>query len=445
MTLLRIFGGLVLGLLVFAGLLYLLVVVNIVQRLEDPDLYRAAFTETDAYNRIYDEVLVDTAVQDETLDLLGGVGLETQEAVEVLRDVMPPAYLQEQTEANIDRFTGFLSHDLEKLDLYLELRGPLDRVEAVVLDKTEQVITEVQIEEPRTATTDCTADSLQSLADDLADEFAGLSAGQLPESIPSLETLDEDCRRQEFDSWIDQVAGNPQLDSGTARIVEDQRDDLRESFIEGDTRAFLEKAVAPLVSPVIDDSLEEIRQDLQTNDRLDLLEKLSESSDDLSREDIDESAELLRDAVGDASGTGGMVALLVVIAGSLLLAALHIPNPKNMLRWPGLSLLLGGGGCLVVGFVLNSALPSWIGDAAAASSSDTSTALIGLAGDLMESFARQFTAGFIPGAVTVLVIGAVLFGASFFANRLWSTVRGAPSASGADDPYALPPEGRRPW
>lgn len=132
MTILRALCGLTLGLLVFAGLLYLLVVVNIVQRLDDPELYRASFTETDAYNRIYDEVLVDAAVQDQTLDLLGGVGLETQEAIEVLRDVIPPAYLQEQVEANIDRFTGFLSHDLERLNLYLELKEPLDRVEAVI-------------------------------------------------------------------------------------------------------------------------------------------------------------------------------------------------------------------------------------------------------------------------------------------------------------------------
>ena len=216
MTILRVLVSLLLGLVVIAGLLSVLLVVNIAQRLEDSDLYRAAFTETDAYNRIYDEVLVDASVQDQTLDLLGGVGLETQEAVEVLRDVMPPAYFREQTEANIDRFTGFLSHDLERLDLYLELRQPLDRVEAVVLDKAEQVITGLEIEEPRTASTVCTADSVQSLAGNLADELAGLSAGQLPESVPSLETLDEDCRRQEFDNWIDQVASNPQLDSETA-------------------------------------------------------------------------------------------------------------------------------------------------------------------------------------------------------------------------------------
>ena len=63
---------------------------------------------TDAYNRIYDEVLVDEALEDYTGDLLGGIEVEDQdEAVEILRDVMPPAYLREQTEDNIDRFTGF--------------------------------------------------------------------------------------------------------------------------------------------------------------------------------------------------------------------------------------------------------------------------------------------------------------------------------------------------
>ena len=304
-------------------------------------------------------------------------------------------------------------------------------MEAVVLDRTEQVITELRIEEPRTATTDCTADSLQGLADDLADEFASLSAGQLPESVPSLETLDEDCRRRQFDHWIYQVASNPQLDSDTARIIQDERDALRESFIEGDTRAFLEKASAPLVRPVIDDALGEIRQELQMNDRLDLLEKLAESSDGPTREEIHQQAVFIRDTVSTVSGTGGIVALLVVIVGSLLLAALHIPHPKSMLRWSGLPLLFGGGMCLVVGFVLNSVVPSLIRDAVAASSPGTPAAFISLAGDLMESLARQLTAGFIPGAATVVVIGAVLFGASFFTDRLRSIVRGAPSGSGS--------------
>ncbi len=426
MTLLRALGGFILGLVVFAGLLYLLLVANITQRLEDPALYSTALSETDTYNRIYDEVLVDEAFQEQAEGLLGGVDLEAQEAIEVLRDIMPPEYLKEQTEANIDRFTGFLSHDLERLDLYLELKEPLARVEAVVVDQAEQVIAELDVEEPPAATTECTADSLQNLAADLAGEFAGLSDGKLPESVPSLETLDEDCRRQEFDSWIDKVASDPRVDSATARIIEDERDDLRESFVEGDTKAFLEQAAAPLVSPVVDDSLEDLRGDLQPNDRLDLLEKLAENSDSLSREDIDEQAEFLRNSVRTASGTGGVISLVMVIVGSLLLVAIHFPTPTNMLRWPGISLLLGGGVCLVVGLVLNSVLPPRIRDAVASPadySSDIPLSAITLAGDLAESFASQLTSGFLAGAVTVVVVGAVLFGASFFADQIWLTVR----------------------
>ena len=426
MAILRIVASLMLGLVILAGLLCYLLLVNISQRLDDSEVYKDAIDRTDAYNRIYDEVLVDEGVQDQTLDLIGGVDLEAQESIEVLRDVMPPAYLQEQTEANIDRFTGFLSHDLERLDLYLELREPLDRVEAVVLDKTEQVISEIEIEEPGTATTECTADSLQSLAGDLASEFAGLSAGQLPESVPSLETLDEECRRQEFDNWIDQVANNPRIDSETARIIEDEKDDLRQSFIEGDTSAFLEKAAAPLVSSVIDDSLEEIRQDLQMNDRLDLLEELAESSDDLTREDIDEQADSLRGVIGAVNGQIRVAALLLVIVGCVLLGAVHFPRRRAMLLWPGLSLVFGGGVCLIMGFVLNSAIPVGIGNLLAdpaSYSSDVSTAAIGLAGDLSESFARQLTAGIIPASVAVTVIGGVLVVGSLFADVLWPGIR----------------------
>ena len=433
MGILRGLASLILELAIIAGLLYLLVVVNFTQRLEDPELYNAAFTETDAYGRIYDEVLVDAEFQDQSLDLLGGVGLETQQAVEVIRDVMPPAYLQEQTEANINRFTGYLSNDRETLDLYLELQEPLDRVEAVVVDRAEQVITELEIEEPSTATVECTADSVESLAGDLASEFAGLSAGQIPESVPSLETLDEDCRRQEFDNWIGQVTSSPELDSETARIVEDEKDDLRESFIEGDTRAFLEKAAAPLIGPVIDDSLEELRQDFQIDDRLDLLDMVADSFDNITRPDIDREAASLRDTLSAASGIGRIVAFLVVIVGSLLLAAIHVPNLTSMLRWPGLTLILGGGASLVTGFVLNSLIPGWFIVFVSTSSSDSTTAFINLAADLMESLARQFTGGFIPGAVIVLVIGAVLFGASYFADRLRAMAGGAPSGSGTND------------
>ena len=44
---------------VVAGLLFYLVVVKFTQRLEDPQVYNAAISDTGAYTRIYDEVLTD--------------------------------------------------------------------------------------------------------------------------------------------------------------------------------------------------------------------------------------------------------------------------------------------------------------------------------------------------------------------------------------------------
>ena len=434
-TILRVLAGVFLGLVVFAGLLYLLLLVNITGRLQDPEIYRTAFTETDAYNRIYDEVLVDEAVQEHTADLLGGVDLKGQDAVKVLREVIPPTYLQAQTEANIDRVSAFLSYDLERLNLYLELTEPLDRVEMVVIDQAGQVMAELEIEETPIATKECTTENLL----DLTDEFAGLSDGKLPESVPSLETLDENCRRRGFDYWIDRMADDPRLDAETARIIENEKDDLRESFLKGDTKTFLEQAAALLLRPVIDASLAQLRRDLQEGDRLDLLEQFAEHSDGITREDIDEQAEFFRDSLDTANGTGGVIALVTVIVGSLLLAAVHLPRPTDMLRWPGLTLLLGGAVCLVVGFVLNSALPGGIREAVASPadySSNIPMTAISLAGDLAESFARQLTSGFISATVVVLVVGAVLFGTSFFVRRVRVVVRQV--LAGSDGGRSIP-------
>ena len=61
---------------------------------------------------------------------------------------MPPAYLQEQTEANIDRFTGYLRRESEDLEIYIGLEEPLGRMETAILNKAHQVIDELEIEEP---------------------------------------------------------------------------------------------------------------------------------------------------------------------------------------------------------------------------------------------------------------------------------------------------------
>ena len=139
--LLRGLAGLLLGMVVFASLFYYLVVVNVSQRIDGPEVYNVAIQDTDVYNRIYDEVLVDEAIEEQPGNLLGNPDIEDSgEAVAVLREVMPPAYLREQTEANIDRFTGSLRHESEDLEIYVGLEDPLEHMETAILNKAHQVI-----------------------------------------------------------------------------------------------------------------------------------------------------------------------------------------------------------------------------------------------------------------------------------------------------------------
>ena len=425
MTILRALAGLVLGLVVFAGLIYYLVLVNISQRLDDPEVYEVAISDTDAYNRVYDEVLVDEALEDHARNLVGDleVGVE-DDAVEILKDVMPPAYLREQTEDNIGRFTRFLRHDRDDLEVYIEMKDPLERIEPAVLKKVHEIIDGLQIEDP--GQSGCSLGALQRLASGAAGPFSRLSDGEFPESAPSLEILTKQCRENEYDRWFGLVLDQPAINSQAALILESKKPELKGPFIEGDTRVFLKAVADFLVQPLVEDAVADIRRNLQRNDRFDVLEWLAEGSDDTSRRDIQDQADSLRDVMSAANGTGRTVALLLIILGSLLMMAVHVPKLAEMLRWPGVTLLLGGAVCLAVGSVVNSSVPGRINDAisdAASYSPDVPVSAINLAGDLFESFARQATAGFIPAAVIVMVLGGLLLGASFFSEALWALIR----------------------
>ena len=426
---LRAVASVALGLVVVGALGFYLVVTNVTQRLDDAEVYKAAFDETDAYARIHDAALVDEALKDDTDDLLGDIEVVDEDDVaDVLRQVFPPDFLQEQTEANIERFTAFLRYERDDLTLYVELQAPLARVEPAVLGKVHQYIDDLEIEAPESP--GCSRSTQQRMANAYAERYTQLAEGTLPQSAPSLNTLPRECRRTEFDRWFDLVLDHPSMDSQTATALGDARGELRGSFVDGDTKGFLKAVAGPLLEPHIDDAIDDVRQDLQPNDRLDLLESATDNPEE--RAEFDEQAEALRDGLSEVNGLGRFLALAVVVVAGLLLAAVHLPRQEAMLRWPGVALLVGGGLSLVAGYVLNSGLPAIIREIAteAASEDDAPVAAIELAGDLLEVFAREVTSGFMPATVAVMVVGVVLIAASVVHGRLSSAPTSTPRPPG---------------
>ena len=457
LALLRVLGSLLLGLAVVVGLLYFLVAVNLSQNLVESETYSIAVSDTNAYNRIYQEVLADPEVKENIGNLLGGVEFdEVDEGTEVLREVMPPSYLQAQTEDNINRLTGFLSGEREELEIYARLRLPLERVESAVLDRVHRRIEELEIRKPppresaspEPPSLGCPVSHLQQLAVASAVPLSQLSGGQIPQSAPSLKILTQECREREYDRWFGLLLEDAAIDRQTKDILERENPNLRRNFVEGDTRAFLKAAVDPLAQPLIDEALADIRRNLGRNNQLDLLAWLADESEDVSRRDIEEQAESLRNAVSAVNGAGRVIALAVVIAGLLLMALMHMPLPQRMLAWPGLTLVMGGGVSLVAGFALNSMVPGQIRNAvleAASYSEDVPVSAINLAADLASSLGQQATTGFMPMTVAVIVIGGALLAVSPFsgalagpARRILPGSRGK-GGNGEQPPAAAPP------
>ena len=417
---LRAAAGTVLGLLVFACLLVLLVVVNVTQRLDDPEVYAAAFGETGAYARIYDQVLADEALADQAGRLMGDVELgDHARVVELLRDIMPPQYLREQVEANVDRFTAYLRHERDALEIYVDLEVPLERVEPAALEAVDRLVDDLEIVQPEAS--GCSPAALEELAAASAGPYSQLAQGRLPDSAPSLEILSRECREEKFDPWFGLLLDDPAIGEQASRILGDEVETLRDSFIEGDSRGFLKAAAGPLVGPVVGDALTGLEEQLPPDGRVDLLEWLDTQPGGPSRQDIERRAGSLREALTAANGPGRVIALLLVVVGSLLLALVHLPNPAGMLRWPGITLLAAGAVCLVLGFVLNAMAPGMAGDAVA-SMAPLSPAVpapaITLASDLAESLVRQATGGFLPLCVAAMALGGALVAASPHGNRL---------------------------
>ena len=425
LALFRVLGGLLLGLAVVAGLLYLLVAVNLSQNLVESETYNIAISDAGAYDRIFEEVLADPEVEGKIGNLLARLEFDlADEVIEVLREVMPPSYIQAQTEDNINRLTGFLRGEREELEIYARLRLPLERIESAVLGEVHQRVEELEIREPASA--GCSVSHLQQLAAASAVPLSQLASGQVPQSAASLEMLSQECREREYDRWFGLLLEDAAIDRQTKDILEREYTNLRRDFVEGDTRAFLKAVAGPLAKPLIDEAVADIRSNLRRSEQFDILQWLADESEDISRRDMEEQAESLRNVAGAVNGTGRVIALAVVIAGLLLMALMHLPRPARMLGWPGMTLIVGGGVSLLAGFALNSMLPGRIGNAVldrALYFDDAPVSAMNLAADLAESLAGQATTGFMPMTVAVIAVGGALIVVSSFSGALTGPVR----------------------
>ena len=411
--------ALVLGVVVFFGFLFLLFFSNVTDKLLSSEFYTDTISGEDTYNRVYDEVLLDPELLGTTQDLLGDIQVISQEEiVGLLRQIVSPAYLQTQVEGSIQRTVDYFNEERDTLELYVEFGPPLANIKPVLFRYIDQRIESLVLQD--LGRPECTPDRVNQLADGYAARWSDLADGKVPQSVPSLESLNTACRGLIFDvAFTTVVSGSSLNDDAKAGLLAIEGDIRREFVVEGDTHRVMKLAARPLATPLMDDAIDRIREELDGQDRLHLIHRLAQWNDDFTeaelRDDIETSREWLNRGRTDL---GKPAAWAMLIAGSIIMGLIYYPSLKNALRWPGVTLFLTGLVFFVAGKVAESRVPDGLQALVERSSNEISgvpNSVTDLGGDLLVSFGKQLTSGIDGPALTLLIIGALLVGASFFA------------------------------
>ena len=406
-----------LGVVIFVGFLFVLILNNFSDKLLSADFYMSTIAAEDTYDRIYNEVLVDDELKDRTQELLGDIKVvEHQEIVDLLEEIMPPAYIKGQMEGSIDRTIDYINEDVDRLEVYVELAEPLENVKTVMFAYIDAKIDGLRVEETQ-GFGGCTPSSLGGLAERYVDTFSGLSEGVVPESIPSIKEISAPCRIILFELVFGSLVGDSGLSDDAKQSLNDGKGELRLPFAMGDTLEVLKVSTRLLAGPLMDDAIESVRADLDENGRYDLIRQLAEWDDDTTEAEIRQDIDDGRVWISRANNFGDLTSLILVIGGAVLMGLVFFPTFSSMLRWPGVALLITGTFFFAAGKIAESEVPdrlTYVIESGADKVSEVPPSVTDLGGDILISFGSQLTDGFAGPSITLLVIGAVLLGSSFF-------------------------------
>ena len=416
-SLFRAGATLILGVVIFIGFLSYLAINNFSDKLLSADFYTNTLAAEDTYNRIYDEVLLDDELIDRTREFLGDIEIVSQqEMVSLLRQIIPPDYIHLEVEGAIGRTIDWVNEDVEELNLYVDLAAPIANVKTVMFNYIDGRIDDLTVEAP--GISGCSPVAATSLAATFVVRFEQIANGVVPESVPSLKSIDATCRPIIFELAFKDLIAGAGLNAATTESLRAGKGELRTPFAAGDTLEVLKVSARLLAEPLMDDAIARVREDLDSGDRFDLIHQIAKWDTDTTEEQIRSDLNEGRGWISKVNNFGDMASLIMVIGGAAAMGLIFFPSPGGMLRWPGITLFITGGFFFVLGKIAEAEVPNRLVDVVETSADKVSgvpPAVIDLGGDVLISFGAQLTDGFVGPSLTLLTVGIILFGASFFA------------------------------
>ena len=220
---------------------------------------------------------------------------------------------------------------------------------------------------------------------------------------PAVELFVDDAYDMAFDALQEQGLSREALDN-----LDKERDSIKERLGKGQIKEALKLSGRSLTEPLIDDAIDELRENLDEEGRIDLVAELAEHNG-RSKEKFLDRVDPVRDIV-DYSEVGGWVAIAVMVVASLMMMVVNFPHLASGLRWPGTVLLVSGLIFLIFGLATG-ILSDRFDEVLKESATDVSNippSLVNVIGDVLSSLASDVADDFVRPSIVVIVIGFVM-------------------------------------
>ena len=346
-ALLRSIVALLLGVLAFLALGYAYVAMGVRDTMRSPQPLLNALEKHHAYDRVFDDGIITEQFEGELRGLVGEFSLEPETEAWLLKEILPPSELKTATEQSVTTVIAFLNNETDTFDATIDLGVAIPRIKPAVfrlvderIDKARPIDVTSEVELRR---------SIETL-------FRAITAGTIPNSVATLDGHAPDKVVQALMQSIDVLPDMEARRTAQANLTRDERA-IEEALKDGDTKTALKLAVRAIADPIIDNAINNLREDIDDRGRYSAVDKIAQSVG--SRHETLERFRFARTILRLLVGAVAIAALIVFVAAVAGIAGVFYPYPKHMARWPGVTLVVCGVMFIVIGLSVSSFVGVW--------------------------------------------------------------------------------------
>ena len=344
---LRSIVALLLGVTAFLALGYAFVAMGVRDTLRSPQPLLDALEKHDAYNRVYDEGIISEQFEGALRGLVGDFSIEPETEAWLLKEILPPSELKAATEQDVTSVIAFLNNETDTFDVSIDLAPAIPRIKPAVFRLVDERIDKAQR---------ITVTGEEELLRSVEALVGNIAAGTFPETVPALDRYPPNWVINAFVQSTELLPDEEARQTAKANLAHDALS-IVNALESGDTSMALKLAARAVVDPVIEDSIDNLREDLDASGRFSAIDKIAESVG--SRDETLERFRFARTVLRLLVGALSIVATIVFAAAVAGIAGVFYPYPKHMARWPGITLVVCGVIFIVVGLSIFSFVGVW--------------------------------------------------------------------------------------